>query len=184
MQRYHPRTNRCNLQGNTSKTTNQWALAPSLTSALHACFDTSCELFASPLNTSMNTNVKYCTTLQEDAILGVLYAAFSYRWICSCLANSEYEPVDMRNTILHALACTTSSLNPFIVVLILPAWEDSPRRTRSILQHPNLTTLAHFPANHLTLITTHKQLYKKLKLSIRRPADWPVDLIIVANEEG
>jgi ribonuclease HI len=69
-------------------------------------------------------------------------------------------------------------------VLILPAWEDSPWRTHAILQHPNLTTLAHLPANQLKFIPSHKQLDKDLNLSTLRPADWPVDLIIIANEEG
>jgi len=31
---------------------------------------------------------------------------------------------------------------------------------------------------------SHKQLDKDLNLSHLRPADWPVDLIIIANEEG
>ena len=90
----------------------------------------------------------------------------------------------MRKTILHALACATAVANPFLVVLILPAWEDSPWRTHAILQHPNLTTLAHLPANQLKFIPSHKQLDKDLNLSTLRPADWPVDLIIIANEEG
>ncbi len=120
-------------QGNISKTTNQWAIPPSLTSALHACFDTTCELFASPLNNSMNPNVDYCTTFQEDTIFGALFDAYIYRWTSSCLANPEYEAADMRKTILHALDCATSSENPFLDVLILPAWEDSPWRTHDIL---------------------------------------------------
>jgi hypothetical protein len=74
----------------------------------------------------MNPYVDYCTTFQEDATFSVLFDAFGYRWTGSCLANPKYEPTDMRKTILHALACATSSSNPFLVVLILPAWEDSP----------------------------------------------------------
>ncbi len=150
---------------------------------MHACFDTTYELFASPLNSSMNPNVDYCTTFQDNAIFGALFVAFSYRWTGSCIANPEYEPADMRKTILHALACTTSSANLFLVVLILPAWENSPWSTHAILQHPNITTLAHLPANQLKFIPSHKQLDKDLNLSPLRPADWPVDLIIVANEE-
>jgi hypothetical protein len=95
----------------------------------------------------MNPGVGYCTTFQDDAIFGALYDAFSYRWTASCIANPEYEPADMRKTILHTLACATSSTNPFLVVLILPAWEGSPWRTHAILQHLNLTTLAHLPVN-------------------------------------
>jgi hypothetical protein len=79
MQRYDPRTNSRNQQGSIFKTTNQSALPPSLTSALHACFDTTYEPFASPLNSSMNSNVDYCTALQDDGILGALFDALSYR---------------------------------------------------------------------------------------------------------
>ena len=74
----------------------------------------------------MNPNVDYCTFFPENAIFGTLFDAVGYRWTASCLANPEYELADMRKTILHALACATSSANPFLVVLILPAWEDSP----------------------------------------------------------
>jgi hypothetical protein len=113
----------------------------------------------------MNPNVDYCTTFQVDAIFGALYDAFSYRWTASCLANPEYEPADMRKTILHAFACATSSAKPFLGVLILPAWEDSPWNTHAILHHPNQTTLAHLPANQLKFIPSHKQFDKYLNLS-------------------
>jgi hypothetical protein len=118
----------------------------------------------------MDPNVDYCTTFQDDAIFGAIYEVVSYRWTALCLANPEYEPVDMRKTILPALACATLSTNPFLVVLILLAWEDSPWRTHAILQHPNLTTLAHLPTNQLKFIPSHKQLDKDLNLSTLRPA--------------
>jgi len=184
MQRYHPRTNMRNPQGNISKTNNQWALPPILTSALHAYVDTTCDLFSSPLNNSMNPNVDYCSTFQDDAIIGALFDASSYRWTSSYLANPDCELAGMRKTLLHALACVTSFSNPFLVVMILPAWEDPPWRTLSILHHPNLTTLAHLSANQLKFIPSHKQLDKDLNLSTLKPAEGLVDLIIVANEEG
>jgi len=91
----------------------------------------------------------------------------------------------MHMTIMYALACATSFSNPFPIVPILPAREDSPWRTHTILRHrPNLITLAHLPANQLKFIPAHKQLVNDLHLSILRPADWPKDLIIVASEEG
>jgi hypothetical protein len=51
----------------------------SLTSTLHACVDTTCELFANPLNNLMNPKVDNYITLQDDAIFGALFDAFSYR---------------------------------------------------------------------------------------------------------
>ena len=120
----------------------------------------------------MNPNVDYCTSFQDNAIFGALFDAFIYRCTISCLANPEHEPADMRKTILHAIACATSSANAFLVVLILPAWEDSPWRTHAILQHPNLTTLAHLPANQLKFTPSHKQLYKDLNLTTLKPANF------------
>ena len=79
MQRYHPRTKRLNPQGARSKTTNQWAITHSLASAVHACFNTTFEIFASPLNSSMNPNVEYCTAFPEDVNFGAHYDSFSYR---------------------------------------------------------------------------------------------------------
>jgi len=70
------------------------------------------------------------------------------------------------------------------VVPTLLASEDSPLRTHAILQQPNITTLAHLPTSQLKFIPAHKKLDKNLNLSTLRLADWPVDLIIVAIEEG
>ena len=41
--------------------------------------DTTCELFANPLNSSMKLNVDYCATFQDDAIFGAIFEPFSYR---------------------------------------------------------------------------------------------------------
>ncbi len=90
----------------------------------------------------------------------------------------------MRQTVLHALASSTISPSPLLVVFILPAWESSPWRTHSILLHPNTTILAHLQANQLKFIPTHKQLDADLDISLLRPANWLVDIVIVANEAG
>ncbi len=156
MQRYHPRTKRLNPQGSVSKITNQMAITNSLTSAIHACFNTTFELFASPLNSSMYPNVEYCTAFPEDANFGAHYDSFSYRLAGSCIANPEYEQEDMRKAVLHAISSSTASPCPLLVIFILPAWEDSPWRTQSILSHPNTSILIHLQANQLKLIPTHK----------------------------
>ena len=90
----------------------------------------------------------------------------------------------MRKAVLHAIASSTSSPSPLLVVFILPAWEDSPWRTQSILSHPNTTILVHIQANQLKFVQTHKQLDADLDTSLLRPADWPVEVVMVANEEG
>ena len=160
------------------------ALPHCLSSAIHASFNTTWELFASPLNSSMNPMVDYCSAFQEDTVFGAHFDAFSYRLTGSCLANPEYEPEDMRKIVLHALACSTEFTTPLFVVLILPAWEDSPWRTQSILSHPNLTTLVHLPANQLKFVPTHTQLDADLDVPSLRAADWPVEIVLIANTEG
>jgi hypothetical protein len=132
----------------------------------------------------MNPNVEYCTTFPEDANFGAHYDSFSYRLAGSCIANPEYEPEDMRKAVLHAISSTTSSPCPLLVIFILPAWENSPWRTQSILSHPNTTILIHLQANQLKFVPTHKQLDAHLDISRLRPADWPVDIVMVANKAG
>jgi hypothetical protein len=128
MQRYHPRTKLLNPQDIVSKIPNQWAITHNLASACHACFNTTFEICASPLNSFMNSNVEYCTVFPKDANVGAHFDSFSYKLTGSCIANPEYEPEDMRKAVLHALAFSTISLSPLLVVFILPAWEDSPWR--------------------------------------------------------
>ena len=132
----------------------------------------------------MNPNVEFCTAFPEDANFGAHFNSFSYRLTGSCVANPEYEPQDMRKAVLHALASSTVSPSPLLVVFILPAWEDSPWRTQAILTHPNTTILAHIPANQFKLVPTHKQLDADLDITLLKPATWPVDFVIIANEAG
>jgi hypothetical protein len=184
MQRYHPRTNRTNPQGIVSKIANQWAITNQLASAIHTCFDTTFEIFASPLNSSMKPNVEYCTAFPEDANFGAHFDSFSYRLTGSCIANPEYEPEDMRKAVRHAIACAITSPSPLLVIFILPAWEDTPWRTQATLSHPNLSIIAHLQAHQLKFVPTHKQLDADLDITRLRPADWPVDVVMVANAEG
>jgi hypothetical protein len=171
MQRYHPHTKLLNPQGIVSKTTNRWAITYSLASAIYACFKTTFKIFASPLNNSVNPNVDYCTAFPEDANFGANFDSFCYRLTGSCIASPEYEPEDMRKAVLHALASSTISPSPLLVVFVLPAWEDSPWITQSVLTHLNTTILIHLQANQLKFIPTHKQLDNNLDISLLRPAD-------------
>ena len=118
----------------------------------------------------MNPNVEYLTAFHEDANFGAHFDSFSYRLTGSYIANPEYETEDMRKAVLHALASSTISPSPLLVVLILPTWEDSPWKTLSILSHPNTTLLAHIQSNQLKFVPTHKQLDADLDISLLRPA--------------
>ena len=70
--------------------------------------------------------ITYCTAYQEDSAFGAIFDAFSYRLTGSCIANPEYDPGDMRKAILHALASSTDTTTPLLVVIVLPVWEDTP----------------------------------------------------------
>jgi hypothetical protein len=184
LQRYHPVTTRLTPQGTTFKIANQRAPPRCLTAAIHATFDTSCELFASPLNSSMNPNVSYCAAHQEDATFGAQDQAYSYRWTGLCLAVPEHEPANTRKAVLHTLACSTATESPLLVVMMLPAWEDAPWRTHSILSHPNVTTLVQLKPNQLKLITANEQPETNLNITLLRAADHPIDVVVIATTEG
>ncbi len=93
---------------------------PTLQRAIQLTFQSRAEIFASPLNCSMEPGITYCTAYPEDSSFGALYDAFSYRLTGSCTANPEYDPGDMRKAILHALASTTDTATPCLVTMVLP----------------------------------------------------------------
>ncbi len=74
----------------------------------------------------MEPGITYCSSYPEDSSFGALHDAFSYRLTGSCTTNPEYDPGDMTKAILHALASSTDTTTPFLVVMVLPVWEDTP----------------------------------------------------------
>ena len=93
----------------------------------------------------MEPGITYCTAYPEDSAFGALHDAFSYKLAGSSIANPEYDLGDMRKAILHALASSTDTTTPFLVVPVLPVWEDTPWYSASIRSHPSLETLIHIP---------------------------------------
>jgi hypothetical protein len=93
----------------------------------------------------MESGIAYCTTYREDSAFGALHDAFSYRLTGSCIANPECDPGDMRKAILHALASSTDTTTPFLVILVLPIWENTPWYSAVIRSHPNLEILIQIP---------------------------------------
>ena len=88
----------------------------------------------------------------------------------------------MRKAILHALASSTDTTTPFLVVLVLPIWEDTPWYSATIRSHPNLETLIQIPTGHTPFVPAHKQtdgVTSSLPI-----AKWPVELILISNKEG
>ena len=92
-----------------------------------------------------------------DSAFGALHDAFSYRLTGSCVANSEYDPGDMRKVILLALASSTNTTTSLLVVLVLSIWEDTPWCPAAIRSHPNLETLIQIPTRHVRFVPAHKQ---------------------------
>ncbi len=99
---------------------------PTLQKALERTLLSNRELFGSLLNCSMSGGISYCPAFPEDEIFGASTDSFRYRWTGSCIANPEYEPEDMLKAVLHDLASSEVQDTPFLVVLILPVWEDTP----------------------------------------------------------
>jgi hypothetical protein len=120
-------------------------------------FQTRADIFASPLNCTMEPGITYCTAYPESSSFGALHDAFCYRLTGSCTANPEYDPGDMRKVILHALASSTDTTTPFLVVMVLPVWEDTPWYSETIRSHHNLETFIQVPAGHMRFVPAHKQ---------------------------
>jgi hypothetical protein len=93
----------------------------------------------------MEHGITYCTAYPEDGAFGALHDAFSYNLTGSCTANPEYDPEDMRKAVMYALSSSEDNTTPFLVVLVLPVWEDTPWTSTGIRNHRNLETLIHIP---------------------------------------
>ncbi len=74
----------------------------------------------------MEPGTTYCTAYPEDSAFGALHDALSYRLTGSCIANPEYEPEDMRKAVLYALGSSEHTTFPFLVVMVLPVWDNTP----------------------------------------------------------
>ena len=115
------------------------------------------ELFGSPLNCSISGGISYCSDFPEGQVFGAITDSFIYRWTGSCIAKPEYEPEDMLKAVLHAVASSEASNSSFLVVLILPIWEDTPWNSAAIRGHHNMSTLIWIPAGHIWFVLAHKQ---------------------------
>ncbi len=88
----------------------------------------------------------------------------------------------MLKVVLHALSSSEVKDTPFLVVLILPVWEDTPWNSAAIRGHHNMSTLIRIPAGHMRFVSAHKQSDETNP--ILSPTKWPVELILIANEKG
>ena len=88
----------------------------------------------------------------------------------------------MLKAVLHALSSSEAQDAPFLVVMILPIWEDIPGNSAVICDHHNMSTLIRIPAGHMRFVTAHKQSDEANP--VLSPAKWPVDLVLIANDKG
>jgi hypothetical protein len=106
----------------------------------------------------MKPCITYCTKCPEDFAFGALYDAFSCRLTGSCTASPGYDPGDMRKAIrLHALASSTDTTTPFLVIMVLPVSEVTPWYCATMRRHHKLATLIQIPTGHMRIVRAHKQ---------------------------
>jgi hypothetical protein len=130
----------------------------------------------------MEPCIAYCTAYPEDSAFGALHETFSYRLIGSCVANPEYDPGDMRKAILYALASSTDTTTPLLVVLVLLVWKDTSWCSVAIRSHLNLEALIQIPTGHMRFVLALKQ--KDGDISSLPPAKWLVEMVLISNKEG
>ena len=87
----------------------------------------------------------------------------------------------MLKAALHALSSSEVQDTPFLVVLILPVWDDTPWNSAAILGHHNMSTLIRIPEGHMRFVPAHKQS-DEANPSLP-PAKWPVELVLIANDK-
>ncbi len=63
----------------------------------------------------------------------------------------------MLRLVLHALSSSKTQNTPFLVVLILSVWDDTPWNTTAIRGHHDMSTLIRLPAGHMRFAPAHKQ---------------------------
>ena len=89
----------------------------------------------------------------------------------------------MLKAVLHALASSDHTYDPFLAVLVLPVWDDSPWTSVAIKGHPNMPTrLIRIPNGHMRFVPADKQTDDPSM--VLKPAKWPVQLVLIANAKG
>ena len=159
------------------------AMPRGITRVLHSSFAVTSELFASPLNCSMLPGVTFCSPLKEDEAFGAVHDAFSFRWTGACSAHPAPVPEDMHRAVSHAVASAGHSDTPFLCFLALPSWERASWKSEDVLGSQDIQILLRLSKGHLKLVPPEESL-ELTNPNKLRPTDWPLDLVVVANEGG
>ena len=153
---YHPKAKTLNPQSRSLNLAHHWAIPPRLRQAIESTFLTTTELFGSPLSCSIYAGITYCSAFPEDVVFGAVINSFQFRWTSSCIANPEYELEDMLKAIIHGLASSENNENSFLVVPVLPSWDDTPWNSASIKSHRNISTLIRIHTGYMRFVSTHR----------------------------
>jgi hypothetical protein len=86
----------------------------------------------------------------------------------------------MLKAVLHALTSSDSNEISFLVVLVLPLWNDTPWNAASIRDHRNMGTLIRIPVGHMRFVPTRRQS-DDLTASLP-PAKWPMEGVLISSE--
>jgi hypothetical protein len=105
----------------------------------------------------MTDGITYYSAFPEDTVFGAIINSYQFQCTGSCIANPEYEPEDMLKAILHAMASSESTETPFLFVLILPIWGETPWNSASIRGHSNMSTLIRIPTGQMRVVPAHRQ---------------------------
>ena len=71
--------------------------------------------------------------------------------------------------------------DPFLVVMVLPVWEDTPWFSTTRHRHRNMGALIQIIPGHVRVVPTHKQTDGGTS-SLPPPAKWPVELTLISNK--
>ncbi len=88
----------------------------------------------------------------------------------------------MLKTVLHTLSSSEAQDTPFLVVLILSIWDDTPWNFNAIRGHHKMSTLIRITAGHMHFVPAHKQSDEATPiLSFAR---WPMEFVLIAIDKG
>ena len=88
----------------------------------------------------------------------------------------------MLKAVLHALAIYECTYTIFLMVMILPVLNDTPRNSTAIRGHGNMSTLIQIPAGHVNFVLAHK--HADGVIPDLYPAKWLVEFVLIANGKG
>jgi len=88
----------------------------------------------------------------------------------------------MLKAALHALSSSEVQDTPFLGVLILPVWDDTPWNSAAIRGRHIMSTLIRIPEGHMRFVPAHNRTDGANPILF--PAKWPAELVLIANEKG